>query len=96
MSDLSSQIGQILANPEMMEQIKSISGLMGASEPEKPAQLQTITNFIREDDDTIRLLRAIKPFLSPDRQERIERAIKILKIIKLVPLIKQQGIFDML
>lgn len=40
MSDISSQINQILGDPEMMEQIKALSGLLskgGADVQEKPA-----------------------------------------------------------
>lgn len=116
MSDISSQIGSILSNPEMMEQIKSLSGLLGQSAgeskeqpapispPPSPAapemlpavmKLMPLLTTLQDDDDTTRLLRAIKPFLSPERQERIEQAIKIVRIIRLVPLIKENGGFGL-
>ncbi len=130
MNDLTSQINQILSNPEMMEQIKGLSGLFGQSAPEPAPQqqippqasqppqspqpqqmspldmlgsdgIQTIMkimpvlNQIKQEDDTTRLLRAIKPFLSPQRQEKLEEAIKILQILKILPLLKNQGLFNL-
>lgn len=119
MSDLSSQISQILNNPEMMEQIKGLSGLLGQSAPDtqspppavqnKPSPLDMlggdgmqmamklipIMNSLKQEDDTTRLLRAIKPFLSPQRQDKIEEAIKILHILKILPVIKSQGLLNL-
>lgn len=117
MNDLTSQINQILSNPEMMEQIKGLSGLLGQSAPEpvpppsappQPSPLdllgndgmQTIMkilpliNQLRQEDDTTRLLRAIKPFLSPERQEKLEEAIKLLHIMKILPLLKNKGLLN--
>lgn len=129
MNDLTSQLNQILGNPEMMEQIKGLSGLLGqsapdsASAPPAPAppamqyqqqsrsspldilgndgmqmamRLIPLLNSIKQEDDTTRLLRAIKPFMSPPRQEKIEEAIKLLQILKILPLIKNQGLLNFL
>ncbi len=120
MSDLTSQINQILSNPEMMEQIKGLSGLLGQSAPEPPPpsqpapqqhtspldmlggdgmqlamKLLPILNNLKQEDDTTRLLRAIKPFLSAERQDKIEEAIRLLHILKILPLLKQQGLFNL-
>lgn len=128
MNDLTSQINQILSNPEMMEQIMGLSGLLGQSAPEsapqqkqipmqttpQPQQMQSspldllgsdgmqtimkimpIISQIKQEDDTTRLLRAIKPFLSPERQEKLEEAIKILRILKILPMLKGQGLFNL-
>lgn len=114
MNDLTSQLTQILSNPEMMEQIKGLSGLLGQSAPEPPQEQKFLQNnplggdgmqlamkllpiltSIKQEDDTTRLLRAVKPFLSTERQDKIEGAIKILQIMKILPLIKTQGIFNL-
>ena len=125
MSDLTSQINQILSNPEMMEQIKSLSGLFGQSaaaqgsgsdfsslENIQPKQqspldligadgLQTAMKFmpilteLRKDDETTQLLRAIKPFLSPQRQEKLEEAVRLLRIIRILPMLKNQGLMNL-
>lgn len=115
MNDLTSQISQLLSNPEMMEQIKGLSGLIGQSAPEAPAQpppkavqpsaqellgndgmqlamkLIPMLNSINKEDDTTRLLRAIKPFLGSERGEKIEEAIKLLQVLKILPLFKGDG-----
>ena len=55
-----------------------------------------LINSFRAEDDSTRLLRAIKPFLSPERQLRLEQAIKLMRIIKLIPLLKEKGLLDIL
>ncbi len=40
------------------------------------------------------LLKALKPNLSPKRQEKVDTAIKLLKIIELLPLLKDSGILN--
>ena len=55
-----------------------------------------LISSLREEDDTTRLLRAIKPFLSEARQEKLEQAIKILRIIRLVPLLKNNGLLNLM
>lgn len=127
MSDLSAQIGEILSNPEAMEQIRNLSGLFSqpaapsaapAPNPEISAQapsfskqpesfaaaeaLPAVMKFmpligsLQAEDDSTRLLRAVKPFLSPERQARIEQAIKLIRIIKIIPLLKEKGLLDFL
>lgn len=125
MSDITSQINQILSNPEMMEQIKTLSGLFGQSaaaqgsggdfqvtENVQPKQqspldlmgadgLQTAMRFmpiiteLKKEDETTQLLRAIKPFLSPQRQDKLEEAVRILRIIRIVPMLRNQGLMNL-
>ncbi len=129
MNDLNSQINQILNNPEMMEQIKALSGLFGQSAAPQGANgdfnvsennsvvqpkqqspldllgadgLQTAMRFmpiiteLKKEDDTTQLLRAIKPFLSPQRQDKLEEAIRILRIIRIVPMLKNQNLIPLI
>lgn len=130
MSDLTSQINQVLSNPEMLEQIKALSGLLGQSsapqgvpkefsnsdssnvnvpqpKPQSPLDLlgadglQTAMRFmpilseLKKDDETTQLLRAIKPFLSPPRQDKLEEAVRLLRIIRILPLLKNQGLMNL-
>ncbi len=117
MSDIASQINNILSDPEMMKQIQGLSGLLGqgGAENTKPSLPQTqqspfdmlgadgmqtvmklmpLLNRMKQEDDTTRLLYAIKPFLSEQRQKKLDEAIKLIRIINLVPLIKQQGLLN--
>lgn len=47
-------------------------------------------------DERAVLLTALKPHLSPDRRVRVDRAIKLLKIAAVLPVLKKQGLFDLL
>lgn len=68
-------------SPDMMAMISKIAPLMGN---------------INKEDDTTRLLCALKPFLSAERRSKLESAQKLLKIMKLLPLIKDSNIIDSL
>ena len=45
----------------------------------------------REDDST-RLLRALRPFLHEERSRRLDGAIRLLGIMKVLPLLKGAGL----
>ena len=51
---------------------------------------------ISKEDDTSRLLFALRPFLSDTRKQKLDEASKIIKMMKLLPLIKDFGILDSL
>lgn len=53
--------------------------------------LPLISNLNR-DDDSSRLLGALRPFLSPQKQQRLSEAEKMLKIMRLLPMIKGSGL----
>ena len=40
------------------------------------------------EDDTTRLLNALRPFLSCEKQEKLDKAEKMLKLFKILPLLK--------
>lgn len=69
--------------------------LLGGDGMQIAMKLIPIMNSLKEDDDTTRLLRAIKPFLSPQRQEKIEEAIRLLRILKILPIIRNQGLLNL-
>lgn len=127
MNDAASQINQILSNPEMMQQIRALSGLLNKSsdtvednsssgdttlltKPNPPSPLdllgsdglQTAMKFmpilseLKKDDETTQLLYAIKPFLSTQRQAKLDEAIRLLRIIKILPLLKNQGLINLM
>ena len=48
------------------------------------------------DDKRAGLLLALKPHLSVERQERVDKAVKLLKIASLLPVLKEQGLLDIL
>ena len=66
-----------------------------------PQQMATIMKVITalksndENDEQIRLIMALKPHLSPERQKKADNAAKMLKIARLLPMIKSSGLIDL-
>lgn len=61
--------------------------------------LQMITKIapllsgFRQEDDSTRFLRALRPLLGEDRQKKLDEAIKILQMMRMLPLLRSSGIF---
>ena len=67
-----------------------------------PNLLQTVSRLmplfsrLRQEDDSTRLLHALRPLLSPARQKKIDEAVRILQLMRLMPQLKQSGILTSL
>lgn len=48
---------------------------------------------IKDDDNSTRLLNALRPMLSVEKQEKIDQSMRILQLMKLFPLLKDSGMF---
>ena len=48
-----------------------------------------VISDMNKDDDTTRLLKALKPFLSEERRSKLDEATRILRLMKLLPVIRQ-------
>lgn len=48
------------------------------------------------DDKRIQFIAALKPLLRSDRQKKADQAIKMLKLFEVLPLLKEQGLFNLL
>lgn len=76
-----------------------LSALSGGMSPDMLSMVTKIaplmSNFNKE-DDTTRLLFALRPFLSDERKKKLDEASKLLKMMKLLPLIKDAKLFDSL
>lgn len=57
------------------------------------SKIAPLMNSFKNDDETTILLHSLRPFLSPERREKLEKAEKMLKLLKLLPLIKDNGLF---
>ncbi len=118
MEDLAGKINEILGNPEIMNQIKNFSGLIGNSKNEssnnkstqeemnsQPAfqipndmletflKLAPILSSIKTEDKYTRFLKALKPLLSKEKQQKIDSSFSMLQIIRILPLLKNNGLF---
>ena len=69
----------------------SIFGGLGAGELETVMSLAKLLGSDTEDSRAT-LLRALKPHLSSERQDKVDRAVKLLRIASILPLISKQGL----
>lgn len=56
-------------------------------------KLGSMFSELNSDDERARLLRDLKPFLSPDKKDKIDSAIKILKLLKIAEKAKNENLF---
>ncbi len=81
-------------------QSASVQNPLGALGGVTPEMLQTVSRIapllsqINREDDSTRLLRALRPLLSSSRQKKLDEAIKILQMMRLLPLLKESGVFS--
>ncbi len=107
---MTDQISQILNDPAGMEKIKAMAeGLFGEQLPAPPplptsndaipdiAAISRMASLLKPsaDDSRVRLLYALKPHLSAEKQQRVDKAVKMLKLLELAPLLSQMGVFEL-
>ena len=57
------------------------------------SRIAPVMQSVKGDDDTTRLLNALRPFLSEEKCIKLDKAEKMLKMLKLIPLLKNNGLF---
>lgn len=55
------------------------------------ARIMPLLQQVQTDDDTSRLLQALRPLLSESRRARLDQSMKLLKFMRLMPLLKGSG-----
>lgn len=84
-NDINSMLSQVLENPEAMKGIMELAGsIMNNSSQESTASQDGSSNHSDGDsgEKHIKLLTALKPYLSDTRREKTEQILKIMKIMK--------------
>lgn len=56
--------------------------------------LQRGAALFGQEDDNIRLLRALQPHFSPKRAKKVEDAIRVLQLLRLLPLLRESGLLS--
>ena len=98
MEGMEEKLGAILGNPQMMQQIMSMAQTLGSSPPpppqEKPssptidpAMIQKLMPLMQGsgiDTNQRALLKALSPYLSRDRIDRLEKAMRAAKMAGMV------------
>ena len=59
-------------------------------------QLAPMLSRLQQDDDTTRLLHALRPLLSEERRQKVDRAIQMVRMIHLLPMLQESGVFSSL
>ncbi len=106
---LEEKLNQILSNPDSMAQIMSMAqsfGFQPESEPSAPSSLpdeemlrgmmQLMQQVQQNDGRQEALLRALKPYLAPDRREKLDKAMQLARLSKIAgcALGKPGGLFS--
>ena len=58
-------------------------------------KLMPLLSMANQEDDTSRLLAALKPFLSEEKCRKLDSAKRMLRIMKLLPVLKEGGLFEL-
>ena len=104
MDQMEDKIGAILNNPQLMGQIMSMAQSLGQSQPPPqesppqpsfdPAMLQKLGSLAGQtgiDNNQQTLLRALNPYLSNRKMEKLEKAMRAAKMARMASGFLGQG-----
>lgn len=94
MEDLNRKLAEILQDPGRIQQIMEMASAMGLQAPSEPQEIPVTEETIQQvsqimhrmeerDSRQQTLIRALLPYLSPRRQQRLERAMKFSNLSRL-------------
>lgn len=55
-------------------------------------KMAPLLSTFRQEDDSTRLLHALRPMLCAERQKKLDEAIKLLQLMRMLPLLKGSGL----
>ena len=104
MDDLETKLGEILSNPQMMQQIMGLAQSLGQPS-EKPSTnappsvpdlsaMQAISGVLSQsnmDAQQQNLLRALTPYLNRERIRKLEKAMRAAKLAKMASAFLENG-----
>lgn len=88
-------IGSQPAPPPAAPQPEQLASPVPAADGEMLQTMMKVApllSSLHQEDDTTRLLRALRPMLGADRQKKLDEAIKLLQLMRLLPLVKSSGL----
>ena len=96
MSELEEKLGQVLANPQMMQQIMALAQSLGTPPKEEPPpspapavdpgmiqKIAALAGNTGVDPQQTALLRALGPYVSRERAYKLEKAMRAAKMAAL-------------
>lgn len=57
------------------------------------SKLAPLMGMMNQEDETTRLLDALRPFFGPERQKKLAQAEKMLRMMRMLPMLKQVNLF---
>lgn len=93
-SDLLATLSSLLSESTESEEVKQTE-----EQSDSPFDLDMILKLgsmfsdLNTDDERAKLLRDLKPFLSPEKRDKVDQAIKILKLLKIAEKAKNENLF---
>ncbi len=100
MADLADMIKNMLDDPGTVDKLKSVLGGSASAPSALPDGMDTATILkitkamkhmnSKQSDDRTRLLRDLKPYISPARAKRVDEAVDIIKMLSLVDALKNE------
>ncbi len=91
--ELGKALGITTDNPEPVVQ-KNDNPLLSDDALKGIAKIAPLLSQVNREDDTTRLLAALRPFLSDEKCRKLDSAKKMIGIMKLLPVLKNEGILN--
>jgi hypothetical protein len=57
-------------------------------------KLAPVLSAMRQEDNSTRLLNALRPFLGDDRRRRLDEAMRILQLARILPYLRNSGLLQ--
>ena len=76
----------------------NLNGHQQKTDSDTVSQLMALAPMLgklRQEDETTRLLDAMRPFLSEERQHKLDKAKRLIKVLRLMPLVRELPLFDL-
>lgn len=79
--------------PEHARQEPAVSGA-DAELMRNVMRLAPLLSHARQENDSTRLLRALRPFLSEKRRKKLDEALRLLQLARALPYLKGSGVLN--
>lgn len=82
------------AQPQRQSQPKSGSPPLDPALMGSMMKLAPLLSGMRQDDNSTRLLRALRPFLGETRRKKLDEAVRLMQLLRVIPHLKGSGLFQ--
>ena len=68
--------------------------ILGGIDLEAIMRMGELMSQMNRQDDSTRLLLALKPHLKPENRQKVDSAMRLMKIMNILPLLRDSGVLD--